>query len=202
MILKKITPNILHLVFTKQSEMSRTMLRFQEHYESPKFRNKIFTLKEFKDWYRNRTESGKFTYYHDWGGFNVPGFIFKPFLIGQFKNLTAREKKVLILLKDTNLDKTYIIATLKDNDALRHEIAHGLFYTKPSYKKSALQIIKSGNLKKLKKHLLSHGYCKQVLNDECQAYLLDEAELLYKELKIPNGLKIQKKLQKLYNRYV
>lgn len=204
MICKKITSNILHLKFQDQVVMAKTMLRFQECYESPnpKFRNNTFSLSEFKKWYRTTRNHGKFSYYTDWGGFNVPGYVFKPFLTGQFKNLTRREKRVLNIIKNTDLDKTYIIATLKNNDSLRHEIAHGLFYTNSRYKNGTLQILKSAKLSKLKKYLLKMGYCKEVLNDECHAYLLDEAENFYKVFKIPNGLKIQSQLQKLYNNYI
>jgi len=38
----------IHLmIFDNQKELTTTFLRFQEHYESPKFRGKIFSLKEF-----------------------------------------------------------------------------------------------------------------------------------------------------------
>lgn len=204
MVLKQITSQILHLVFTKQTDMAKTMLRFQEYYESPnsKFRNNTFSLNEFKKWYRTTKKHGKFSYYQDWGGFNVPGYVFKPFLAGQFKNLTRQEKQILSLVKNHNLDKVSLIATLKDNDSLRHETAHGLFYTQPRYKKRVLQILKYARLNKLKKHLLKHGYCREVLMDECHAYLLDEAENFYKQLGISNGLELQKKLQANYKKYI
>lgn len=198
MKLNKITPNIFHLTFKAQKDMAKTMLRFQEHYESPKFRGEIFSLAEFKKWYRTTQKHGKFSYYQDWAGFNVPGYVFKPFLAGYFKYLTTREKRVLKIIKGYNFEQLYLIATAKDCEALRHETAHGLFYTKPRYKKQVLKVLESCNLVKLKKHLIKMGYCKEVLDDECHAYLLDEAENFYKQMNIPNGLTVQKKLQKLY----
>ena len=44
-----------------QYTLASAFLRFQEHYESPKFRGEIFSLEEFMDWYA--VEVGNFTYY-------------------------------------------------------------------------------------------------------------------------------------------
>ena len=50
---KTLAPNIYAVEGTTSSEVARLFLRFQECYESPKFRDKIFTLKEFKKYYMN-----------------------------------------------------------------------------------------------------------------------------------------------------
>ena len=63
---------IIHLKFKRKKDLTQTMLRFQEHFESPKFRNKFFSLEEFKAWYITTTPNNKFTYYSDWSGFNFP----------------------------------------------------------------------------------------------------------------------------------
>ncbi|MEK7106247.1 MAG: ABC transporter ATP-binding protein, partial [Patescibacteria group bacterium] len=60
-----------------QYALASTFLRFQEHYESPKFRGQFFSLEEFMDWYAE--EYGNFTYYKDWTGFNIPSYILKSF---------------------------------------------------------------------------------------------------------------------------
>ena len=59
---RKIGNNIYLLMFENQFELCSTMLRFQEYYESPKFKNKIFTLEEYKKWYSKGNK--KFTYYY------------------------------------------------------------------------------------------------------------------------------------------
>jgi hypothetical protein len=64
---KEIAENVFFLVFEKKSELTKTFLRFQENYESPKFRNKVFSLREYKSWYiKNDLKSkkyNKFFYY-------------------------------------------------------------------------------------------------------------------------------------------
>jgi hypothetical protein len=85
------------LTFDNQIDLTSTFLRFQEHYESPFFKGKYFTLDEFKEWYiktsPNGKKSGKFTYYTDWGGFNIPSYILKPFYNGAFNPLSENEKQ-------------------------------------------------------------------------------------------------------------
>jgi len=43
---KRLLKDIFLLHFKSQHQMASTFLRFQEHYESPKFAGDIFTLKE------------------------------------------------------------------------------------------------------------------------------------------------------------
>jgi hypothetical protein len=166
------------LSFDGREEMCKALLRFQEHYESPKFRNKIFTLKEFKEWYPKSKGLKKFTYYKDWNGFNFPSYILKPFHAGKFTKLTAAEKKILKTFR-TQKDKFYVIATTRAGDimTLNHEIAHGLFYLDKQYKSDTTFIVKS--LKK--KHydqfvdsLKTLGYDKSVYIDEIQAYMISD----------------------------
>jgi hypothetical protein len=89
----KILPYNIHLlVFDNQYDLASTFLRFQEHYESPEFAGKVFTLDEYKNWYINHSprasKDGVFTYYEDWNGFNIPSKILKPFYGGKFSPLS------------------------------------------------------------------------------------------------------------------
>lgn len=73
---KEILPHIFHVNFSSQEELASTFLRFQEHFESPSFKGKIFSLDDYKRWYikhsPNGQKTGEFTYYSDWSGFNIP----------------------------------------------------------------------------------------------------------------------------------
>jgi len=80
---KKISEDIYLLVFKNQIDLTSTLLRFQEHFESPKFKDKIFSHKEFVNWYSKGKEG--FTYFKDWSGFNFPSTNLKNFKNGQFK---------------------------------------------------------------------------------------------------------------------
>jgi len=92
-----IRENIFLLDFETQEELTSTFLRFQEFYESPEFQGKIFTLQEYKAWYTKL--KGKFSYYTDWGGFNIPSRILESFYKGKFDPLSEAEKQFLDMFK-------------------------------------------------------------------------------------------------------
>ena len=184
---------IYHLNFPTQYELAMTFLRFQEHYESPnpKFRGHVFTFEEYVDWYI-QTYSG-FTYYKDWGGFNVPSYAIDA--VRSFPCLSKREE-FLIKLVDSKIKakQYYLIGTFGKTSyqTLKHEVCHGMFYCCPEYKEIVSKTVKKYNMKKLRDVLLNIGYCKEVLVDEIQAYAItgylpmirtDEMLNLTKELK-------------------
>lgn len=195
---KRITKDIYLIHFRKKGNMARTFLRFQEHYESPKFMNKIFTHKEFKQWYIKL--KGKFTYYQEWDGFNIPSRILKRFYQGHFDPLSKNEKMILELFKNEK-HNFYIIAVHGKEHAeiLKHELAHGLFYTHPAYKKEVIKIMKKYSLSHIKKELLSlGGYNKKVLNDEIQAYAIS----LSHELKSEMPKEMKEELATLFRTFI
>src|SRR3989344_2181281 len=119
--------NLLHVQFIRQSDLAATFLRFQEFYESPQYKGKVFTFEEFKEWYTAHNDEGK------------------------LDPLSGRERTFLKTFADRK-KPFYIIGTFgKDNDEklikddgeslLKHEVSHGLFYLHPDYKKTALAII-------------------------------------------------------------
>jgi len=177
---KKLTGKIYLLQFKTRKDMAEVFLRFQEHYESPEFMGKIFTHKEFKEWYKKIR--GK-EYFEDWDGFNLPFSALKPFREGKFNPLTSGEKKLLSLFKNTK-DGFYIVAFHGGGHHLfGHELAHALFYTNPEYKKKILTVLKKYDLKHIKEELLSTGgYSKKVLNDEIQAYTVSLLHELNSEI--------------------
>jgi len=162
------------LMFNNQYDITSTFLRFQEHYESPEFKGKIFTFEEFKEWY---TEDGEFSYYTDWNGFNIPSHILQPFQNGDFNPLSDKEKQLLGLFEGRN-SKFYIIGAHRGKDDLggdvvTHEVAHGLFYTDEQYRGEVLEVLPEFDLEELKVQLLKDdGYHRDVLDDECHAHTL------------------------------
>jgi len=109
---KRVSDKLYFLHFQNQREMAETFLRFQEFYESPKFKGKIFTLENYKDWYRKI--KGKFSYYSDWDGFNLPSKILKPFYDGKFNPLSDKEKQLLSIFKKMK-GNYYIVAVAGKN---------------------------------------------------------------------------------------
>ncbi|MCK4539751.1 ABC transporter ATP-binding protein [Candidatus Parcubacteria bacterium] len=202
----KLTNKIHLLTFETQQDITSTFLRFQEHYESPNFRGKIFSFDEFKQWYiktsPNGKISGKFTYYSDWNGFNIPSHVLKPFYDGKFNPLSEQESKLLDIFKD-EVGAFYIIGvhsgTKKIDQLLNHEIAHGLFYTSDNYKADVLRILSQFDVSAIKEELRSKaGYHEKVLNDEVHAYSIDSVS----NLKTPIPESLSSKLKKSYEKHL
>jgi hypothetical protein len=156
-------------------------VRYQEFYESPnpKFRDHSFQLLDYMDWYSKDKNRGCFTYPNDWSGFNIPGdTIKKVWDLGiSDRNIYDYEMQELYRKFSAQYpdNKFYIIgACNKAEITMRHEVAHGMFFTQPEYKKQMTALVK-----KLKKpffksmcHSLKEmGYTPKVYIDECQAYL-------------------------------
>jgi hypothetical protein len=201
--LEAIKDNIFHLSMPTQYLLNSVFLRFQEHYESPEFKGKIFTLDEFKAWYPGSRPHGQFSYYGDWAGFNIPSYVLTPFKSGAFDPLSAGESAFLASLPDYP-GKFYVIGTCGDiNDAvLRHEIAHGLYYTDSSYRAEVDNVLAPLNLKPIEDYLGQLGYHPASFHDECHAYLGDPLKDLKKAgIDTKPYRQAHKKLLEIYNRY-
>lgn len=191
MNLRKITSNIIHVNFDSQIELCETFCRFQEHYESPEFRGKIFTLGQYREWYSE--QYGKWSYYTDWNGFNIPDYVLIPFKEGLFDPLSEKEQKFLELFKYKK-GKFYIIGTHNAlPEALIHEICHALYYLDKEYKEEADLIISKADKQAptwiaFENFLLEKGYSAEVIDDEIQAFLSSNTERISKKFKleIPN----------------
>lgn len=198
---KEIVPNVFLVDFESQLELTSTFLRFQEYYESPEFKGRIFTLEEFKKWYIEK--KGKFSYYTDWNGFNIPSGILTTFREGSFDPLSTLETSFLGIFEDVE-EPFYVIGTHKEypkekiENLIQHETAHGLFYTNSDYKNEVLQILEKYNHAELFLWLeFLGGYHPDVFLDEAHAYGLSPSK---KGPTIDPGL--TRELKEIFNRYV
>lgn len=159
-----------------QEELTITFMRFSEFYESPNpnFKNNVFTIGQLKNWYS--LTYGADTYHKDWTGFNIPSSVLIPFKQGLFDPLIKEEQSFLDLFKYRH-DNFYIIGAQNDS-VLRHELAHALYASNIKYRNSIdTYILKHKyDLKKTSKYIIDKGYCKEVLNDELQAYITDNED--------------------------
>lgn len=223
MQLEEITEDIFSLSFDTQVEMSSTFLRFSEHYESPKFRGKTFTVDEFKQWYiqdaikRRWQTTEKFTYYTNWEGYMVPSETLWPFYEGKFNPLSFRERKFLELFEDRIGKKFAVTGTYKGKwstrqrrkkETLLHEEAHAFFYINPQYKEDTIEIMKS-SIDKGKDEELNHciidlmGYDESVLQDEKQAIIISGIEIFpWYEIDITSLKDVQNKLKANFREYI
>ncbi len=173
---QRLNDSIFLLEFATQYELAATFLRVQEHYESRRFRGRIFSLEDFMDWYAG--EFGNFTYYEDWSGFNVPSSALRPFYDGRFDPLLKKEQRLLDLFERSRTP-FYVLGVARDTAprslvTLQHEVAHALFHTDAAYRREVRALLKPHDTSRLKRDLLSQGYCRQVLTDEVHAYLISE----------------------------
>jgi hypothetical protein len=173
MKVKEILKGIYQVDFETRAELLKTFLRFQEYYESPEFKGKVFTLKEYKEWYKKNQGKGRFTYYSDWSGCNVPSSAIYAVNF-DFNNRTKREMALINALP--TIGDYYVIGTFDGgrNDVLAHETAHGLYYTNPEYRHEMFQLIGSLSeevLERMFRKLERFGYHHSVFSDEIQAYM-------------------------------
>jgi hypothetical protein len=170
-IKRRVAKGIYLVRFATQYELSSTFLRFQEHYESPRFHGRVFSLEEYMDWYATRY--GNFTYYQDWAGFNVPSTAFRPFYAGKFDPLSEKEKRLLRLFESLK-ERFYVIGICDSeaNGSLTHELAHALFFTDASYREAVRAAMRDYNTSGMAKRIAKAGYARHVIPDEMQAYLV------------------------------
>lgn len=189
-------------------------LRYQEYYESasPQFRGKSFEILDFMRWYSHKYGKGAFTYPIDWAGFNFPGHIIKDVWD---KGITDRNlydyemREVYRTCQKQAGDKFYIIGVVRGNGALDHEIAHGLYYLNPEYKKEMQKLVRSLNID-LRKHfcqfLKKIGYTPKVYDDETQANLATTPDMSQATktfpIKVAKDLgKAQKPFKDIFKKY-
>lgn len=172
--IQKLDFNSVLLQTDSEESLSRCFLRFQEHYENPKFRGEIFTLGQIKHWYS--VTYGADTYHRDWSGFNFPSHVLKPFKEGLFDPLTEEEKALLDLFRYRH-DNFYVIGA-NDSSVTRHELSHALYSYDIKYKVAidGLCFKHKKELSKIGKYLINKGYHKDVINDEIQAYITDNED--------------------------
>jgi hypothetical protein len=173
-------PNVYHLRFSNQRDLTHTMMRLQEYYESPDpgIKGQHFTLEQFLHHYTN--VDGYFDYTSKWAGFNVPGNIVDEWrvLFSTAGSLTAKESQMMSALDAMRKvgQPWYLIATSGKNDTgtLRHELAHARYYLHNDYSTRCDDLIDrmfAKDRRYMRKVLLRMGYAETVINDEIQAYL-------------------------------
>ena len=89
------------------------------------------------------------------------------------------------------------------NNALKHETAHGLFYTNSKYKAEVREVLERVNLDQIDEYLKKKGYHKAVFEDEDHAYILCEIDQLKdSRIGINKFKSANRKLEKIFQKYV
>lgn len=129
-------------------------------------------------WYTFKYGKGVFSYMDDWDGFNIPGDLIKRVWDLHIADKNIYDYRMFKAWNscngNSNGKKFYIIGAVRRNGALSHEIAHGLFYLHPEYKREMTKLVKKLNpeiRKVLNLNLKKMGYTPKVYVDEIQAYM-------------------------------
>jgi len=175
--LRQIRERIFLLSFESKYDLGMHFLRYQEYYESPKFKGKVFTLIDYMEWYAEEHD-GVFSYPNDWSGYNLPSVSILELWEKGIPDVNKYDifmENIYDMIKRTiDNEEFYLIGTTGDGSTLRHELAHGLYYTEPEYKQAMYREILNisiGVRDVLSATLIEMGYDKDVVNDEMQAYL-------------------------------
>lgn len=198
----KVTDQITLVVYKDRESLCKAFLRVEEHYESPEFKDKIFTLGQYRQWYCQRY--GAWTYYKDWSGFNIPSNAFKLFNDGLFDPLDSAEQELVDMFK-SKPGKFCVIGTFENGpvDVYEHEICHAMFETILDYRKEVLEALGKfeSELGPLRKVIIDTlGYNESVALDECHAYICESSQWLdEKNVSYPKELvTVLKKIKERY----
>ncbi len=181
---KKLYPNLLVVSSTSKEILGRIFVRMQGCVDSKEFRNKIFSHKEYENWF---SKDGK-NVYTAFVGYNIPSYIIKSFTNGDFKNISPEEYWLLNEIKKANtLEPYYVIGYLEGSETttLKHELAHALYYLSPEYKKQVdvivgnfLDNIEPRKLSALTDYFKGLKYHNSIYDDEVNAYLVANKKFL------------------------
>lgn len=211
----KISPTRILLEFPTKKELTLSMFRISEYFESDSdlIRGRKFTMDEFIDAYSDEDGElkklpGGYTYFAFWDGYNVPKIEYNNFLKLYTNELSQRELVILDAVKDLP-DNGYIIACEEGDDlTLKHETSHGIFFENEEYRNQAIEIVKSipGEVQEsFIQDLVEMGYNQDVMVDEMHAYLVaydpEEQEECFPSLKEEMIAEYRDKLQSLFTEY-
>ena len=180
---KQILPNIFAVIIKNDYNRAMLFCRYQEYYESPftEIRGENFSLEYFMKLYTNKNNGKYFSYPDDWAGYNVPAHVLLLAERRFDKNKNGYDEIMSDIIhhciKESFPNPWYLIGVDKiKSTTMNHEIAHGLYYTNPQYKKEMDELVSTIEEKiyhRLKKSLLKIGYAddKKIIDDEIQAFM-------------------------------
>jgi len=177
----KLADSIYWAEFEDPYNMNMSFFRFQEFYESPLADVKGLNVSylDMMEKYSKNSEKGSFTYASDWGGFNLPSSMIDKVLSNGIKDHNRYDYVILSIhsMIRSDTDKPYYLlgsARGADIGYIKHEIAHGLYYTVPKYKAAMLanlNRVDESLLDRVYQEIFTSDYAVDVLEDEAQAYL-------------------------------
>jgi hypothetical protein len=168
-----LNPKRMLLEFPSLKEMNLSSFRITEFKEGPpSLMGRPFDVIAFLDDYLD--EKGDLKYFGYWEGHNWSKSDLERWLTLGIP-LSPREQAIVDAVKPLDPAGYIILMEEGDQETLRHELAHGLYFDNKDYKYQADQIVNSispASLEIYKQHLRDMNYNDAVLMDEAQAYLV------------------------------
>lgn len=175
-------PQIYLFLGDSPAGLGKPFMRLQEFYESPskKFRRRLFTVKDFKSWYRkSQSANGRFDYYTQYNGYNAPGHVVDHFFSLYADSLTSEEIGMLRMLGPTP-NRFYVIgAPAKSAVTVDHEIGHALFYLFEDYADQMRALMVGHDLDDIRRYLKHRMYAEDMIVDEQVSYLMFDEGILH-----------------------
>lgn len=181
----KVLPEVFAVEIPDSYDRGMLFCCYQEFYESPykEIRGQQFSMIDFMKFYKDKRNDVSFNYTTDWFGYNIPSDV----LLSALNSVeTYGYKWVMLRIYGecyTNCDTDFYVIGVDSisSDTYNHELAHGLYYTNKQYRKEMNALVKDMSEKeysKVKTMLLKMGYrnSKDIINDEIQAYMVDDKE--------------------------
>jgi len=184
----ELRPRIYAVIIPDRYERGMLFSRYQEYYESAikSIKGKYVSFVNFMNTYRKENKHESFIYPEDWAGYNIPSESLDISI-----NLFYKENEYDVIMNDIYFHcaidaqnknngtrcKWYLIsAESEESSLMKHEIAHGLYYTNKEYYNSCQELLndmKPSVYESIKKKLIKmqYGDDKVIIPDEIQAYL-------------------------------
>lgn len=208
----EVYPNIFALVIKNDKLRARVFLRYQEFYESDSdsFRGKGFKWEDYINFYKEKTKKDYFSYHEDFAGYNIPCDSIESCMT-KIPDLNIYDM-IMFSVVDTikkivGSNKYYLIGIDQhdgaDQSLIYHELAHGLWFSDPTYRKTMSDAINEmdPNVKEqMIKKIAKMGYGDNVYEDELQAYLA--TGLIEGMNRIKNIKSETTKFHNLFERYI
>lgn len=203
---------IMIMSFKSGIDMNHALIRFSEWRENPTHAKAVVSKQVLIDTYLDTLDKD----YRDMiGGHNIWGESVKEMIASNQYVFEDTETELIDLwFKNLDMDLPCMIIGVEKwaPDILRHELAHAMFMLHESYRTEILTVcgaLPPEDIEDIRKALIKLGYGEAVIQDEMQAYLIDDPGFIITTLGAkPNVVrtkrwtKTQKELKTIFYKYL
>lgn len=170
-------PQCLLVQFEDKRDLALSFCRTQEFQESKLSNIKGIPVSFAEFVHAHMDSKGVITYFHEWDGYNFSDEVWRKWLPWE---RTKHERELIEIMEaHLNMRKPFYVigAMIGDNETVKHELAHALWYLDANYRRMAGAIMQTFkdydrfDYDRMCAALSNMGYADEVLDDELQAYM-------------------------------